>query len=126
MSVLEIKATVRKRDGYQCTKCNMTRAEHFARYERDLEVHRLTPGSEYTLEGCITVCCSCHGSEPKRPRGSCRDRLAFHLEQPLLDAVESLVETTRPQPTITSVIVAALEEYLAARGAWPPPAKPQE
>lgn len=69
MTEQEIKAAVRARDGHCCTQCGMTRAQHFARYERDLEVHRLDPGSPYTLEGCILVCRACHGPLPKLRRG---------------------------------------------------------
>ena len=68
-------------------------------------------------------------NDSKRTQGVDRHvkpRLAFHLEKQLLDAVEQLVETTRPQPTVTSVITAALEEYLTARGLWPPPPKDKD
>ncbi len=69
-SVAELKATVRERDGNRCTECGMTAAQHLERYGRDLDVHRLIPGSPYTTEGCVTLCRRCHGSKPKRPRGS--------------------------------------------------------
>jgi hypothetical protein len=49
-----------------------------------------------------------------------RPRLAFHLDQALLEALERYIATTRPRPTTTAVLVAALEEYLASRGEWPP------
>jgi hypothetical protein len=67
---LEVKAAVRERDGYCCTECGMTHAQHRARYRKTLDVHRLTPGGEYTLAGCVTLCRKCHGSKPRSPRGS--------------------------------------------------------
>jgi hypothetical protein len=62
---------VRERDGYRCTECGMTSQEHQERYGKNLEVHRLTPGSPYTADGCVTLCVPCHGPKPKSPRGSC-------------------------------------------------------
>lgn len=70
MNVGKVKEAVRERDGMRCTKCGMTNASHLAHYGRALEVHRLVPGSLYTLEGCVTLCRSCHGPEPKRRRGT--------------------------------------------------------
>jgi len=69
MNSLVVKATVRERDGQRCTKCGMTHEKHLERYGRSLEVHRLTPGSAYTVEGCVTLCIPCHGPEPRRPSG---------------------------------------------------------
>lgn len=70
MSVLEIKALVRFRDGNRCTECGLTNEEHLERYGRLLEVHRLTPGSPYSVKECVTLCKPCHGPKPKRPRGT--------------------------------------------------------
>lgn len=61
-----IKAVVRKRDKYRCTKCGMTNRKHKKIHcGRSLQVHRKNPGSEYSLEGCVTLCVSCHNKEPK-------------------------------------------------------------
>jgi hypothetical protein len=67
-----IKSLIRERDGFRCTECGCTQAEHFERFGRDLDVHRITPGSPYSLdEGvCQTLCRVCHGPKPKSPRGS--------------------------------------------------------
>lgn len=72
MNVLEIKAAVRARDGHCCTECGMSVADHLDAYGKDLDVHRTTPGSEYSLEPgvCVTLCRRCHGPKPRRPRAS--------------------------------------------------------
>ena len=63
--------------------------------------------------------------DSKRSKGEDRHikpRLAFHLDQALLDALEEYIARTRPRPTTTSVLVDALEEYLTKVGHWPRPA----
>ena len=55
MTKKEIKAKVRERDGHKCVDCGRTRSG-----KRKLAVHRLVPGSEYHIEGCVTVCPKCH------------------------------------------------------------------
>lgn len=67
MTESQIKTAVRTRDGHQCTKCGMTDEKHRKVYDRSLQVHRITPGSEYTVDGCRTLCTRCHGPEPRRP-----------------------------------------------------------
>jgi hypothetical protein len=67
--ILRVKESVRARDGYRCTKCGLTQAEHVAMTGRRLDVHRVTPGSVYTPEGCVTLCRDCHRTEPKRAAG---------------------------------------------------------
>src|SRR5262249_32933680 len=57
-------------DYMRCYFCEMPEDEHRARYGRSLHVHRLLPGSEYTVEGCLTVCSGCHGFQPRRAVGS--------------------------------------------------------
>jgi cytochrome c553 len=66
-SVDSIKAAARARDGYRCTKCGMTDTEHKARHGATLDVHRVVPGSAYTLAGVVTLCRPCHGPEPRSP-----------------------------------------------------------
>lgn len=67
-----IKAAVRTRDGMCCTKCGMTNDAHLKRTGKQLEVHRVRPGSAYSTEpgACVTLCRSCHGPEPRSPRGT--------------------------------------------------------
>ncbi len=60
----EVRKQVRLRDG-ACVVCGMTTEQHVEYYGRALDVHRIVPGSEYTLEGCVAVCRYCHGAMPK-------------------------------------------------------------
>jgi hypothetical protein len=48
----------------------MTQEAHRAKFRNGLQVHRLTPGSAYSIDGCVTLCIPCHSSCPKRPYGS--------------------------------------------------------
>lgn len=67
--ITRIKTEVRARDDYRCTKCGLTNAQHYAKYGKALDVHRLVPGSVYTVEGSVTLCRICHGPEPRRGPG---------------------------------------------------------
>jgi hypothetical protein len=66
---VEIKALARHRDGYQCVDCGMTAEDHIERFGRNLDVHRIVPGSAYTLLGVQTLCRTCHEKKPKSARG---------------------------------------------------------
>lgn len=55
-----VKDAVRIRDEMRCTHCGMTDPEHKLLFGRGLHVHRLSPGSRYTVDGCITLCHDCH------------------------------------------------------------------
>lgn len=61
MTEQEIKAAVRKRDGFLCVDCGITQGQHIEHFGRGLDVHRLSPGSEYSIDGCVALCFSCHG-----------------------------------------------------------------
>jgi hypothetical protein len=61
-----IKAAVRNRDSHKCVDCGRERKADEAQFQ----VHRKVPGSEYTMDGCVTLCPECHGPKPKRPAGS--------------------------------------------------------
>lgn len=47
-------------------------------------------------------------------------RKGFHAPQELFDALDSYVETVRPRVTSSAALRTALEDYLTARGFWPP------
>jgi hypothetical protein len=74
MTELEIKAIVRFRDGYRCVECGMTAQANYERWGRNLEVHRLVPGSAYTVEGAVALCSPCHHAKPKSAYGSGQGR----------------------------------------------------
>jgi hypothetical protein len=77
-----VKPAVRRRDGMRCTQCGMTNDQHMDKYGWSLEVHRLTPGSPYTVEGCVTLCRKCHGRIPKRPWRTATDVYGCGLRLP--------------------------------------------
>lgn len=66
----DIKRKVRTRDGFRCTACGITNEECNVRHGRGLDVHRKIPGSLYSVDGCITICTPCHGSQPRREPGT--------------------------------------------------------
>jgi hypothetical protein len=39
----------------------------------------------------------------------------------LADALNRCLKSLRPKPNTTAVVIAALEDFLASRGFWPPP-----
>lgn len=128
MNVLQIKAAVRERDGLRCVKCGMTNFEHILTTGRQLDVHRVDPGSEYAVEGCITVCRACHGSEPKLPRGEGQRRIAevtgwFPIKVTLRPRIAAQLEKLVVQNGTTAdyEIIRAIEEYLERHNLWPPP-----
>ncbi len=60
-----IKSTVKERDGYRCQDCGISEEQHIRdRQNRGLEVHRVIPGSPYSVAGCITLCLACHDKRP--------------------------------------------------------------
>lgn len=65
---LEIKRLVRLRDGHKCVECGMTNDDHIRIYGKSLQVHRIIPGSVYSVRGCETVCYRCHSKKPKSKR----------------------------------------------------------
>ncbi len=69
MTKAEVKTAVRQRDEYRCTECGMSNVDHVSRFKRQLEVHRIKPGSLYTLPGCVTLCMCCHDKMPVRAKG---------------------------------------------------------
>lgn len=65
--LLAFKKNVRARDGYCCTECGLTNEESLRRHGASLEIHRVIPGSDYTMNGCITLCKICHSHKPRQP-----------------------------------------------------------
>lgn len=95
MNVAEVKDAVRARDGMRCAECGMTNEEHKAVYSgKSLDVHRVTPGSKYTVDGCTTLCKRCHVRKPKRRyrtvfSGS-RYWIGFKVSPPMGERVDAI------------------------------------
>lgn len=124
--VLRIKEQVRERDGYACTKCGLTQADHVARTGRRLDVHRTTPGSLYSLAGCVTICRKCHGSEPKRGPGDVdlahahRGRqVCVWVSEEHSARLDAFLASQKFRVPITVVVTAAIEKLLRKEGCWP-------
>lgn len=131
MTPLEIKTLVRHRDGMKCTQCGMTNDEHFLQYGCRLEVHRLSPGSPYTVDGCVTLCKPCHGPQPRSARyrpgvvaPSRRNDLAVKVNTQVVRACR-IVAAFRCQTLseylseiLAPIISQDLEQH--KRGEWPP------
>ena len=62
VQVLAIKADVRRRDGNRCVVCQIDGQTHEKRYGQILDVHRILPGSDYSIKwgSCVTLCAVCH------------------------------------------------------------------
>jgi hypothetical protein len=60
---------------------------------------------------------------PKKPTRTGKP-INVWLPAPLRDALDAYVDSLRPEPSTTAVVVVALEEYLSRVGFWPPPADP--
>lgn len=121
MNPTAIKAAVRARDGYACTKCGMTNHDHITRTGRQLDVHRTTPGSPYSLEpgACVTLCRACHGPEPRKPRidstpgGTLTVRIPTDLHATLRKLADIKAQMGQPFRTVeylTSLVRGPVEE----------------
>jgi hypothetical protein len=122
MNESQVKAAVRERDGYRCTRCGMTQERHLVRLGQILHVHRIVPGSEYTVEGCVTVCIVCHGPLPKSDHNT--DAHSGHLlPARAREALWSILkeEAKRERRSIAQTVILLLEEALRARGKAVPP-----
>jgi len=104
----ELKKSVRTRDHHCCRRCGMSRTDHLARWRKGLEVHRIIPGSPYSLDGCITLCKSCHARSARSPR---RQR------QPLLGPDREYVGFPVP-PGWTARVDAAVQALGLSRSAY--------
>jgi len=126
LSVAEIKALVRYRDGYRCVECSLSAREHVRLTKKTLEVHRVVPGSRYTVKGCVTLCRKCHDKMPSREPGapdfaSSDGRVIITLQVvPELAAALRLF-AKQQRRTIQATFTLALEKHLRAEGLWPPP-----
>lgn len=121
--VLAVKRAVRARDGMVCVECGRTNADHIAEFGRTLDVHRVTPGSEYSVEPgvCVTLCRNCHSTKPKRPSGSVqRAYKSVRLPARLWEAIEELAAERFTRPGV--IVVQSILDYLSQHGVTVRPA----
>ena len=125
LNSLDVKALVRFRDGYRCTQCGITAREHVRKHKTTLDVHRLVPGSRYTVKGCVALCRKCHGPQPRSKHGrSGKHVVAIPIE--LYEAMEryGASQTIPVPPKIALRYV--LRKFLESVGYWPWPRKPDD
>jgi hypothetical protein len=119
-----IKIAVRLRDGMRCIDCDFTNEQHVERYGRQLDVHRTTPGSPYSLDGCVTVCRPCHRKRQLQLLAlgiKGRSDRIIRVPLPLVEQLDRLAERHVSNATIEAI--AAIREYLERKDLWPPPPK---
>lgn len=122
---LKIKDEARERDGYKCVDCGMSREDHVGTYGRNLDVHRLLPGSEYTIDGCVTVCFKCHRARhkvlPRAPRGQgrdfARDIRLVRIREKFAKQLTELAK--RNETNFTQEVNRAVREFLESQKLWP-------
>jgi hypothetical protein len=119
MTKSEVHAAVFARDAGCCTTCGMSDEQHTRTYGRGIQVHRREPGSLYTVEGCVLLCCQCHKGEAKRTPGtpdaeqvsrSCFVRLPEEYHA----ALSKLAKSERR--AISWQLIIALNEHFVANG----------
>ncbi len=123
----EVRAVVRHRDGYRCVECGMTHEEHIKRHGRKLDVHRISPGSPYIVDGCVTLCRPCHATKPKSPRGL-HDGKWRHMTVTTSPEVAAVIRRLAKEErrSVCATMVILLEEAIKARGEWTDPPADQE
>lgn len=125
LDVDAVKALVRHRDGYRCRICGMTAREHVRQHGRSLDVHRIKPGSRYTVRGCIAVCRDCHYQLPRsapgtRTTGGCV-LVSCRLVDSVRDALKRFAADTKRtwKAAVELAVETFVEDYETARAAKP-------
>lgn len=116
-----VKAAVRARDG-GCVRCGVSSLVYLKRHGRSLQVHRITPGSVYTIDGCVTLCQQCHRKEPKRAKGVEDEEttgVVLRLPEAYREKLQELKRKT--DRTITVLVRRGVDAELKANGIEPPP-----
>ena len=101
-SRLDVKALVRRRDNYKCVDCGSEQDEG-----RSLDVHRLKPGSRYTVRGCVTVCQKCHRQRHKGLKVANRDFYGKPVQLGFTEEEMDLIDRARDLAPRTKFIVRA-------------------
>lgn len=115
MTDLEIKAAVRERDEYRCVDCRVSQRTNIKRFGTALDVHRLTPGSPYSMDGCVTVCRRCHKRRHRKPGYL----LSARLRPGIGLALKRYIAQRRPRTHKGAVVEMALEDLLTKLGFYP-------
>jgi hypothetical protein len=125
VNIFALKNAVRKRDGYRCVECGLTNSEHLAQRGCQLEVHRVVPGSAYSVEpgACQTLCRPCHVKKPKRPPGTAYEVLMLPVayRNCLRQLQDQIEERLGFRPTMSSLFRKALRDLFVKHGIKPPP-----
>ncbi len=111
--IKQVKAAVRERDGHRCTICERSGIR--------LDVHRLSPRSEYSVDGCVTLCKHCHGKQPKSPYRSGHfngTRRIVFLKERLAIQLDALADANASD--LMQEVNRAVREMLEREGKWPP------
>jgi hypothetical protein len=109
MTRSQVKAAVRARDGNKCADCGFTNDENLFLYGKALDVHRLVPGSPYTVDGCVAVCHRCHGRRHRKPKSN-KVRLVIAVGETIRDALR--LEAAMSGSDISPVAEAVLRNGL--------------
>lgn len=56
-----------------------------------------------------------------RPANPGARRVVCNLPGKLSEAMDRYVSEVRPHPSVTNILVTALEDFLHSKGFWPPP-----
>lgn len=122
MGSASVKARVRERDEFKCCDCGMSSKAHIAKYSKQLEVHRLNPGSRYTVNGCIALCVKCHRIRDAKIRG--KKPKGWSVFAPvnslLRRSFENYQESLEYNPPLARVVERALREFFTREGVYPP------
>lgn len=116
MGIGSIKAAVRRRDGYLCTGCGVSQSEYAKRnrFLKRLEVHRVQPGSLYTVAGCVTLCKQCHRRRhPGRAKGPARMSVTMPRDVWMAVKIRALKKGVHPMVLVNELLKSGLTAEIA-------------
>lgn len=120
-----VREQVRARDECRCTECGMSQDNHRKQFGTRLHVHRIIPGTQYTMENCVTLCQPCHGPKPHSKRHEPRRKqVATSFHDDVFARV--LAQAKRRSLSISTYIRMVVTKQLERDEAeTPPPHKPR-